>query len=64
MFSATPSYSHIVWSVINMDFIETFLDVFCVIVDKLSEYGHFLFLAHPYTAHSLAQIFMDSIFSL
>ncbi|KAM2104972.1 hypothetical protein ACFX1R_015518 [Malus domestica] len=38
--------------------------VIFVIVDKFSKAAHFLPLAHPYTAHSVAQIFTDHIFKL
>ncbi|XP_070003299.1 uncharacterized protein LOC142165768 [Nicotiana tabacum] len=51
-----------------MDFIEGLPKsigntVIWVIIDKLTKYGHFVALAHPYTAQSLAIVFMDSIFN-
>jgi hypothetical protein len=35
-----------------------------VVVDKFSKYAHFLPLRHPYTAASVARVFMDNIFKL
>lgn len=35
-----------------------------VVVDILSKYAHFLLMSHPYTAHSVAQLFVDHIFKL
>lgn len=35
-----------------------------VVVDRLSKYAHFLALSHPYTASSIAQLFLDNIYKL
>ena len=35
--------------------------VILVVVDRLSEYAHFLALAYPYTAILVTQLFMDHI---
>ena len=35
-----------------------------VVVDRLSKHAHFLALSHPYTASSVAQLFVDNIFKL
>ncbi|XP_068649553.1 uncharacterized protein [Aristolochia californica] len=38
--------------------------VIFVVVDRFSKYGHFIALAHPYTAAQIAQLFMDNIVRL
>lgn len=58
-----------IWTDISMDFIEGLpksggKTVILVVVDRLSKYSHFCALSHPYTASSVAQIFMDQIFRL
>lgn len=52
-----------------MDFIEGLPNsqgrtIIWVIVDRLSKYGHFISLHHPYIATSLAQVFMNFFFRL
>lgn len=54
------------WQIISMDFIERLplsasCNVILVIVDKFSKFAHFLALRHPYTALSVAQLFMDQV---
>jgi hypothetical protein len=57
------------WTFINMDFVEGLpksgnKNAILVVVDRLTKYAHFLPLAHPFTAQSVAQLFMDNIFKL
>ncbi|GAA0163820.1 hypothetical protein LIER_19596 [Lithospermum erythrorhizon] len=57
------------WSQISMDFIERLpksrsLNVILVVVDRYTKYAHFIPLYHPFTAHSVAQLFLDNIYKL
>lgn len=54
------------WEVISMDFIEGLpqsglYNSILVVVDKFSKFSHFIPLRHPFTAATVAQVFMDSI---
>ncbi|TYK14862.1 transposon Tf2-1 polyprotein isoform X1 [Cucumis melo var. makuwa] len=65
----TPEIPHQVWSDISIDFIDGLpkakgCDVILVVVDRLSKYSHFLALKHPYTAKSVADIFVKEIVRL
>lgn len=58
-----------VWIDISMDFIDGLpksyrKTVIFVIVDCLSKAAHFIPLAHPYTAASVAQAFLDNVYKL
>ncbi|KAA0053431.1 hypothetical protein IC582_016346 [Cucumis melo] len=60
---------HQVWSDISIDFIDGLpkakgCDVILVVVDRLSKYSHFFALKHPYTAKSVADIFVKEIVRL
>jgi hypothetical protein len=53
-----------IWKDISMDFIIDLpksgnKSVIMVVVDRLSKYAHFYALQHPFTAATVAQIFMD-----
>lgn len=57
------------WSTVSLDFIEGHpksggYDVILVVIDKFSKYGHFIPLAHPYTALSVAQAYFNNIYKL
>lgn len=57
------------WHTITMDFVTGLpksghADCVLVVVDKFSKYGHFLPLHHPYTAVSVARLFLDHIYKL
>jgi hypothetical protein len=63
-----PIPEHI-WSDISMDFIDGLPSSYgrttiFVVVDRLSKYGHFTPLKHPYTAAQVAQTFFEVIFRL
>jgi hypothetical protein len=52
-----------------MDFVEGFPfsqghSVIMVVVNRLSKYAHFIALSHPYTAVTMARIFVAQIFKL
>lgn len=35
-----------------------------VVIDKFTKYGHFIPLAHPFTAIQIAQLYMDDVYRL
>lgn len=39
-------------------------NVILVVIDRFSKYTHYIALAHPYTAPSVAKIFLDNIVKL
>ena len=58
-----------VWTDISMDFIEALpkvggKSVILTIVDRFSKYAHFVALAHPYSAETVAQAFFSEIVRL
>ncbi|KAL0550973.1 hypothetical protein IC582_010043 [Cucumis melo] len=52
-----------VWNDISMDFVKGF-EVVLVVVDRLSKYNHFIPLKHPYTAKTVAEVFVREIVRL
>ena len=58
-----------IWSDISMDYIDGLplscgKSVILVVVDRLSKAAHFVALAHPYSASSVAQVYLDNVFKL
>lgn len=56
-----------VWVDISMDFIDGLplsggKSVIFVVVDRLSKAAHFMALSHPYSAASVAQVFLDQVY--
>jgi hypothetical protein len=60
---------HEAWETISMDFIEGLpraanVNCILVVIDKFTCYAHFIPLSHPYTAHSVAIAFLNSVYKL
>lgn len=58
-----------IWKDLSMDFIDGLPNSYqknsiIVVLDRLSKYIHLFALSHPYTANSVAQIFMEGICKL
>jgi hypothetical protein len=57
------------WEIVSLDFVEGLpksggYDTIMVIIDKFTKYGHFLPLKHPYTAMTVAQLYVDQVYKL
>jgi len=58
-----------IWEEINMDFIVRLpklngYDAILVVLDRLSKYGHFVPLKHPYSARSVVEVFTREVVKL
>ncbi|RZB98082.1 Transposon Ty3-G Gag-Pol polyprotein isoform B [Glycine soja] len=58
-----------VWEEISMDFIVGLpkskgYDALLVVIDRLSKYGHFILIKHPYSARSIAEVFTKEVVRL
>jgi hypothetical protein len=57
------------WQVVSLDFVEglpqyRLVNAILVVVEKISKYSHFIPLAHPFTAFSVAQLYMTKVYKL
>jgi hypothetical protein len=57
------------WHTVSLDFIEGLphsyhYDTILVVIDKFTKYGHFIPLKHPFSAVSVARLFLDNIYKL
>jgi transposase InsO family protein len=68
LLSPLPAPPH-AWHTVSLDFIEGLpqsanMNCILMIVDKFSQYSHFLALAHPFTAVKVARLFLDQGYRL
>lgn len=60
---------NLLWEMVTMDFIEGLplsgrYNCILVVIDKLSTFGHFIPLHHPFTATTVAEAFLDTVYKL
>ena len=59
----------VAWDIISMDFVEALppsgsANAILVVIDKFTKFGHLLPLHHPFTAQTVAWLFMDQVYHL
>jgi hypothetical protein len=57
------------WQIVTMDFIDglplsSSANCILVVVDKFTKFAHFLPIRHPYTAASVAKVFLEQVYKL
>jgi hypothetical protein len=57
------------WSMVSLDFVEGLptsghFNCILVVVDKYTKFAHFVPLKHPFTALSVAKVYMDNVYKL
>jgi hypothetical protein len=57
------------WQIVTIDFVEGLplsgsANCILVIVDKFTKYAHFVPLKHPFTAYSVAKLFMENVYKI
>lgn len=57
------------WSFISLDLVEELpklgsANVILVVIDKFSKFGHFIPLKHPFTAATVAKLFLNNVYRL
>lgn len=63
---AVPSCA---WEIVSLDFVEGLprsgsVNCILVVVGKFSKFAHFIPLRHPFTALSVAKVYMDHVYKL
>jgi len=58
-----------VWAKVSMDFVDALpkshgKSTILVVIGRLTKYGHFIPISHPYTASQVPRVYFDNIFKL